>query len=61
MHAKEKMIGFGIEVGDVRKAILYGSKSKQTDGFLSCYKYYCVAYKMLNKKVYKIKTVYIRT
>jgi len=59
-HAKEKMVVLGISLGDVRKAIAYGSKTKQTDGLLACYTYYCIAYKVIGEKVYKIKTAYLR-
>ena len=59
-HAKEKMIGLGISIEDVKKAIAIGSKTKQTDGLLACYAYYCVAYKIIAPKKYKIKTVYLR-
>lgn len=54
------MIALGISTEDVKKAVKYGSKTKQTDGFLACYAYYCVAYKIIGNKIYKIKTVYIR-
>lgn len=54
------MIALGIDVEAVKKAIKQGSKTKQTDGFLGCYAYYCVAYKIIGDKIYKIKTVYIR-
>ena len=54
------MAGLGINIENVKKAIIYGSKTKQTDSFLSCYSYYCVAYKILEKRTYKIKTVFIR-
>ena len=59
-HAKEKMIAMGISIEDVKKAISRGSKTRQTDGFLSCYTYYCVAYKIIGDNIYKIKTVYLR-
>ena len=59
-HAQIKMINLGISIGDIKKAIDRGSKTKQTDGFLVCYQYYCVAYKIIGEKVYKIKTVYLR-
>ena len=59
-HAKEKMIALGISVEDVKTAIIRGSKTKQTDGLLGCYAYYCVAYKIISDKIYKIKTVYLR-
>ncbi len=54
------MVALGIEIDDVKKAIKYGSKFKQTDGLLACYTYYCVAYKLIGDKFYKIKTVYIK-
>ena len=59
-HAQEKMIASGISIEDLKKAITQGSKTKQTDGFLACYIYYCVAYKIIGEKIYKIKTVYLR-
>ena len=59
-HAKEKMIALGISIEEAKKAIKHGSKTKQTDGFLACYTYYCVAYKIIGNKIYKIKTVYIK-
>ena len=54
------MIDLGISIEEVKKAINQGSKTKQTDGFLACYTYYCVAYKIIWDKIYKIKTVYLR-
>ncbi len=59
-HAKIKMIDLGISIEEVKKAINQGSKTKQTGGFLACYTYYCVAYKIIWDKTYKIKTVYLR-
>ena len=59
-HAKEKMIILGISLEDIKKAINQGSKTKQTEGLLACYTYYCVAYKIVGDKTYKIKTVYLR-
>ena len=54
------MISLGISIEDVKKAIIQGSKTKQTEGILACYGFYCVAYKILGEKFYKIKTVYLR-
>ncbi len=54
------MIALGINEENIKIAIMQGSKTKQTDGFLACYSYYCVAYKIIGEKTYKIKTVYIR-
>ena len=58
-HAKEKIAIEGISIEDVEIAILRGTKTKQTDGYLACYTYYCVAYKIIRDKVYKVKTVYV--
>ncbi len=54
------MADLSISDSDVKKAIQQGSKTKQTHGFLACYTYICVAYRILDNKFYKIKTVYIR-
>ncbi|MFA4887800.1 MAG: hypothetical protein WC595_06325 [Candidatus Nanoarchaeia archaeon] len=51
----------GINEEDVAKAIRRGSKTKQTEGFLTCYTYYCVAYIQIGFDDYKIKTVYLTT
>jgi len=59
-HAKEKMIVHGLTLDDVGRAITQGSKTRQTDGLLACYAYYCVAYRVVGKNTYKIKTVYVR-
>lgn len=58
-HAREKMTARGIEEEQVRKIIMYGSKVKQTDGYLANYTYMSVAYKKLPDGRYKIKTVMI--
>ena len=58
-HARDKMNNLGISEMDIEKAILRGTKMKQTEGFLACYTYYCVAYKVIKDKVYKVKTVFI--
>jgi len=54
------MVASGISIEDVRKAIIQGSKTRQTDGLLACFRYYCVAYKIIGQETYKIKTVYLR-
>ena len=59
-HAKEKMIALVINLEDIKKAIIQCSKERQTEGFLSCYAYYCIAYKVIEEKVYKIKTIYLK-
>ena len=58
-HANDKMLWLGISEEDIKRTILRGSKFKQTDGYLTIYTYIKVAYKKLNKNVYKIKTVMI--
>jgi hypothetical protein len=58
-HAQNKMIFLGITKEQIKGTIERGSKFKQTDGYLAVYRYLKVAYKIVNKRVYKIKTVYI--
>lgn len=58
-HAKFKMYEECITEEMVKEAIKKGSKYKQTGGFLSVYKYYSVAYKIIGENVYKINTVYL--
>ena len=58
-HAKDKMEAFNFSPNDIKIAIKRGSITKQTNGFLACYTYYGVAYKILWDKAYKVKTVFI--
>ena len=58
-HAQDKMIFLGVTKEQVKNVILRGSKFKQTDGYLAVYRYLKVAYKIIGKNVYKIKTVYM--
>ena len=58
-HAQDKIIFLGITKEQVKNTILRGSKFKQTDGYLAVYRYLKVAYKIIGKDVYKIKTVYM--
>jgi len=58
-HAQDKMIFLGITKDQIKNAILRGSKFKQTDGYLAVYGYIKVAYKIIGKDIYKIKTVYM--
>ncbi|MFA4887893.1 MAG: hypothetical protein WC595_06805 [Candidatus Nanoarchaeia archaeon] len=60
LHARIKMKVCGIGDEDIENAIRYGSKTKQTQGFLTCYTYYCVAYKIIGENTYKIKTIYLQ-
>ena len=50
----------GLTELDIEKAIRYGCITKQTEGFLTCYTYYCVAYKVISENNYKIKTIYLQ-
>jgi|GEM_PF-1183416 len=57
-HAVERMLDRGITKEQVRRAIERGSKFKQTDGMLSTYTYFSVAYKKMGDK-YTVKTIII--
>lgn len=59
-HARDKMYALGVNEYDLARAISQGERYTQTDGFLACYTYLCVAYKIINGNIYKIKTVYVR-
>ena len=58
-HAQDKMILLGITKEQIKNTIKMGSKFKQTDGYLAVHGYIKVAYKIINKEIYKIKTVYV--
>ena len=57
-HAQEKMDIEGIDEEQIKTAILRGSISRQTDGYLATYTYFSIAYKKRGE-VYRIKTVYL--
>ncbi len=57
-HAQDKMSIEGISILQICDAINRGSKFQQTDGLLTKYGYFSVAYKKLNNK-YLIKTVFL--
>ncbi|MBI2146935.1 hypothetical protein HYU19_00480 [Candidatus Woesearchaeota archaeon] len=57
-HAADKMIIEGITPAQVCSAISKGSRFQQTDGYLSVYTYYSVAWKRKGMQ-YKIKTVFV--
>ncbi|MBI2671525.1 DUF4258 domain-containing protein [Candidatus Woesearchaeota archaeon] len=57
-HAGEKMLNEGISEEQICTALQRGAKVRQTDGYLSVYTYFSVAYKKIGDK-YKIKTVFI--
>ncbi len=58
-HANDKMMWLGITEEQVRKAIVHGSKFKQTEGYLAKYTYISVAYRKLDENTYKVKTVFV--
>lgn len=58
-HASDKMALLGITKQQIKETIKTGSKFNQTDGYLAVYGYIKVAYKILDKETYLIKTVYI--
>ena len=58
IHAKQKMDIEGIDEEQIKRAILRGSISRQTDGYLASYAYIRVAYKKRDD-VYRIKTVFV--
>lgn len=53
------MIDRGIDEEQIKTAIKRGAKTKQTEGYLSVYTYFGVAYKKIGENAYKIKTVII--
>lgn len=57
-HAHDKMNVEGISANQIIEAIERGSKFQQTDGILSVYSYFSVAYAPLGTK-YLIKTVFV--
>ena len=50
----------GITVGMIKEAVKRGSIARQTDGYLATYTYFEVAYKIIRKDVYKVKTVKVK-
>ena len=57
-HAQEKMQAEGVSAKQIIEALERGSKFQQTDGLLTKYSYFSVAYKKIGTK-YLIKTVFI--
>ncbi len=58
-HARDKMHIEGIDKEQIITAIRRGAKTKQTGGFLTVYTYIRVAYKIIGKDTYLIKTVMV--
>lgn len=59
-HAKERMVGRGITIEQIKRAIKIGATIKQTDGYESSYSYLLVDWKKIGDDVYKIKTIKIK-
>ena len=57
-HAGDKMIVEGIAPEQICRAIDQGARFSQTEGYLSVYTYFSVAWKKVDDK-YKVKTVYL--
>ena len=57
-HAQEKMHIEGISFAQVTEALERGSKFQQTEGILTKYSYFSVAYRIEDEK-YIIKTVFL--
>ncbi|MBI4439762.1 DUF4258 domain-containing protein [Candidatus Woesearchaeota archaeon] len=57
-HAQDKMNIEGISVTQIIEALERGSKFEQTEGLLSVYRYFSVAYRRIDTK-YIIKTVFV--
>ena len=57
-HAGDKMVIEGITMEQVCVAIDKGSRFTQTEGYLSVYGYFSVAWRRVGD-LYKIKTVFI--
>ena len=58
-HARQQMELRDIDESQIETAIKRGSKTRQTDGWLSVYCCIAVAYKITRRNEYKIKTVMI--
>ncbi len=56
-HAQDMMNERSIEEQQIKITIQRGSRIRQTDGYLACYTYLRIAYKILKDGRYKIKTV----
>lgn len=59
-HARDKMHTEGIEKEQIKRCIKRGAKFRQTGGFLAVYTYIQVAYKIIGKDKYLIKTVMVK-
>lgn len=57
-HAADKMQVEGLSAEQLCLALEQGARFQQTEGYLSVYTYFSVAWKKVGDK-YKIKTVYI--
>ena len=60
-HAADKAKLWAVTDKQIKMAISRGSKYKQTDGLLAVYMEYEIAYKIISKDFYLIKTIKIRS
>lgn len=58
IHARQRMDYYGITEEQIKVALRRGARTPQTDGFVACYSYVRVAYKIRGEK-YIIKTVMV--
>lgn len=56
-HARQQMFERGVDEEQIKIAMQRGAKIKQTDGYLAIYSYIRIAYRIVGKDIYKIKTV----
>lgn len=60
-HATDKAKLWAVTDGQIKNTIRKGSKYKQTDGLLAVYMEYEIAYRVISKDLYLIKTIKIRS
>jgi len=48
-HARERMVSRGISVGEIKKAIMSGSKRIQNGKIVAAYRYFEVVYKKIDE------------
>jgi hypothetical protein len=60
LHAQMRMDCKGISLEQVKKAIKFGARTKQTDGYESHYTYYSVCWKKIRLEFILVKTIKIK-
>jgi len=58
-HAKEMAVERGVTKEQIKITIQRGSKIRQTDGYLSSYSYFNIAWKRVGE-IYFVKTVMVK-